>query len=74
MALVTNRFATGGMHCRSCSMLIEMDVGDLPGVESVTSDHAAGLTEVTYDAAAVRPEDIILAITKAGYAAELVQD
>jgi len=70
MATVTRRFTTGGMHCRSCSMLIEMDVGDLPGVVSVSSDHAGGVTEVTYDEAALGPEDIVHAITKAGYTAE----
>lgn len=74
MAVVTRRFATNGMHCRSCSMLIEMDVGDLPGVQSVTSDHARGLTEVTYDEAATGPEQIVSAITKAGYAAEPLDD
>ena len=74
MAVVTRRFSTRGMHCRSCSMLIEMDVGDLPGVESVTSDHARGLTEVSYDEATIGPEQIVRAITKAGYAAELLED
>jgi len=74
VAVVTRRFATGGMHCRSCSMLIEMEVGELSGVQSVTSDHAQGLTVVSYDEAATSPDQIVGAITKAGYAAELVQD
>lgn len=36
---------TTGMHCPSCSMLIEMDVGELPGVEAVRAAHADGVTE-----------------------------
>jgi Cu+-exporting ATPase len=74
MAVVTKRFATSGMHCPSCSMLIQMDVSDLDGVESVKADHAAGLTEVTYDADVVVPDEIVQAIVKAGYGAELIDD
>lgn len=71
MASVTKRFATTGMHCPSCSMLIQMDVGDLTGVSTVQSDHRNGMTEVTYDENVVSAEDIIEAIAKAGYGAEL---
>lgn len=74
MALVTKRFVTTGMHCPSCSMLIQMDVGDLDGVESVTSDHRTASTEVTYDVDVTDAETIIDAIVKAGYGAELADD
>lgn len=71
MPLVTRRFTTTGMHCPSCSMLIQMDVGDLDGVQSVVSDHTAAMTEVTYDSDVVDADRIIEAIVKAGYGAEL---
>ena len=71
MSTTTRRFTTTGMHCPSCSMLIQMDLGDLDGVSSVTSDHRTGVTEVTYDDSLTGPDQIIAAIVKAGYGAEL---
>lgn len=70
MATVTKRFNTTGMHCPSCSMLIQMDVSDLPGVSSVTSDHRTGVTEVVYEDATLTSDEIVEAIAKAGYGAE----
>jgi copper chaperone CopZ len=66
----TVRLKTTGMHCGSCSMLIEMNVSDLDGVESVTSDFHSGTTEVTYDADKTTPEAITAEIVKAGYGVE----
>lgn len=74
MATVTSRFITTGMHCPSCSMLIQMDVSDLEGVVSVSSDHRTAITEVTYDDDVAGPDDIIGVIVKAGYGAELVAE
>lgn len=74
MAIVTRRFETTGMHCPSCSMLIQMDVGDLAGVESVSADHRTGNTTVTYDDERVATADIVDAIVKAGYGATLIED
>jgi len=71
MATVTKRFATNGMHCPSCSMLIQMDVSDLPGVTAVSADHRTGMTEVVYDESVVTADEIIESIAKAGYGAEL---
>jgi Cu+-exporting ATPase len=69
MGLVTKRFSTEGMHCPSCSTLIEMEVGELAGVETVRADHVAGLTEVTFDDALTSPAKIVDAIIGAGYQA-----
>ena len=41
MAIVTRQFVTTGMHCPSCSMLIQMDLSELDGVQAVTVDHRA---------------------------------
>jgi copper chaperone len=71
MATVTRQFPTSGMHCHSCAMLIQMEVADLDGVESVAADPARSVTEVSYDADVVSPADIVAAITKAGYEAEV---
>ncbi|MDO8987191.1 MAG: heavy-metal-associated domain-containing protein [Coriobacteriia bacterium] len=63
---------TSGMHCPSCSMLIEMNVSDLPGVESVKASHAEGSTVVTYDQNQVDASRIESEIRAAGYEAETV--
>lgn len=67
----TTTFKTSGMHCPSCSMLIEMNVSDLPGVESVKASHADGKTVVTYDPSKVDPKRIESEIRAAGYDAEI---
>lgn len=67
----TVRIRTTGMHCQSCSMLVQMNVEELPGVESVTSDFRTGLTEVAYDPEQVTVDGIVAAITAAGYGAEV---
>lgn len=74
MATVTRQFITTGMHCPSCSMLIQMDLADLEGVSSVTSDHRTAITEVTYDDEVTGPDDIIGVIIRAGYGAEPAED
>ncbi len=68
----TIKLKTSGMHCPSCSMLIEMNVSDLPGVDSVRASHADGLTTVTFDSSAVSAEKIADEIRAAGYEAEIL--
>ena len=60
---------TGGMHCSSCSMLIDMTVGDLPGVSSAKADYAKGTTHVEFDPSVISVKEIVAAITAAGYTA-----
>lgn len=69
--LVTGTFVTTGMHCPSCSMLIQMTLEDLDGVVSAKADHAEALTEVVYDPSRTTPEGIVAEIVKAGYGAEI---
>ena len=67
----TTRLKTTGMHCRSCSMLVDMTLGDLQGVEESRTDLASGMTEVRYDPQQVTVEELISAIRSAGYDAEV---
>lgn len=60
---------TDGMHCPSCSMLIEMTVGDLAGVSKVEADYRKGTACVDFDPAVVTAQEIIGAIEEAGYTA-----
>ncbi len=68
----TVKMKTTGMHCQSCSMLIEMNVGDLDGVENVKSDYRTGMTEVSYDPDRTSPKEIESEIEKSGYGVESV--
>jgi copper chaperone CopZ len=52
-------------------MLIEMNVGELLGVSSVSADYATGETAVTYDPDQVAVDAIVEEIVKAGYGAAL---
>jgi copper chaperone CopZ len=70
MSEITARLATTGMHCRSCSMLVDMTVGEIDGVSDVKTDHATGETIVTFDDAQIGLDAIIVAIQGAGYDAE----
>jgi copper chaperone CopZ len=62
---------TGGMHCSSCSMLIEMTVEELPGVSSASADYVKGTAHVEFDPDAISVEAIVAAIRGAGYTAEV---
>jgi copper chaperone len=68
----TARLNTTGMHCRSCSMLVDMTVGELEGISAVTTDHATGETVVSFDADVVTVDTIIGAIRSVGYDADAV--
>ncbi len=68
----TIKVRTSGTHCQSCSMLIEMNVGDLDGVSEVRADHASGVATVTFDPDKVDATRIVAEIQAAGYGAELV--
>jgi copper chaperone len=72
MAEVTNHLATSGMHCSSCSMLIDMTLADLEGVTDSRTDHASGETVVTYDEDALDLQQIIEAIRSVGYEATII--
>lgn len=64
---------TTGLHCRSCSMLVDMTVGELSGVTEVHTDHTTGQTRVKFDDESVGVDDILVAIREAGYDAELAE-
>ncbi|MBU4555972.1 MAG: cation transporter [Actinobacteria bacterium] len=65
------RVNTTGLHCRSCSMMVDMTLGELSGVEESQTDHATGVTDVRFDAEVLGADEIIAAIREAGYDAEL---
>lgn len=70
MSEVTANLVTSGLHCTSCSMLVDLTVGDLDGVVEVHTDHATGDTAVRFDDATTTVDQIIEAIRSVGYDAE----
>lgn len=63
--MVTKTLKLSGMHCVSCSMLIEGELEDM-GVEA-KANYAKQLVEVTFDPNKTKEEVIIAAIKKLGY-------
>ena len=72
--MTTALLAVGGMHCRSCGLLIDDTLEDLDGVERAATDTRRGRTEVTYDAGVVDPTAITAAIAALGYTAAPTAD
>ncbi|MBS3973490.1 MAG: heavy-metal-associated domain-containing protein [Actinobacteria bacterium] len=66
------RFRTQGMHCPSCSLLVDMMVGELDGVQSVSSDHVTGEISIEVDTDRSNRDAVVSAIRKAGYEPELI--
>ncbi len=70
MSQVTSRFATSGMHCSSCSLLVDLTLSEIEGVVESKTDHANGLSVVVYDDAVVTPAQLIAAVQSVGYEAD----
>lgn len=69
--LRTVRLSTAGMHCGSCTMLIDMTLSDLPGVHEAATQLASGITTVTYDPSVTTEAELIAAVHSVGYDASL---
>lgn len=60
----------GGLHCPSCSMLVEMTLEEIGGVVSADCEQATGATVVEYEEQAVDVGRLVEAIRSIGYTAE----
>jgi Cu+-exporting ATPase len=58
-----------GMHCHSCSALIDETLADLPGVVSSQTSRPENLSTVQFDAEQVTVGDLVAAIKELGYTA-----
>lgn len=61
-----------GMHCTSCANIIERSLKKVPGVSLANVNFAAEKANIIYDESQVKTQDLIEAVSKAGYKAELV--
>lgn len=64
------QFNVTGMTCAACSARVEKAVGRLPGVDKIAVNLLKNSMVVEYDEAALNTQDIIAAVTNAGYGAE----
>lgn len=60
-----------GMHCASCTILVDDCLEDVEGVVSSRTDLRAGRT-TTVVSATVTDEDILAAVAEAGHAGRVV--
>ncbi len=60
-----------GMHCSSCALLIEKSLKKVPGVKEAKVNFAAEKAMLTVESGVVL-EDLIQAVKKAGYRAEIL--
>lgn len=56
-----------GMHCRSCELLVEDGLKELPGIENVQVNHATGEATINYSGERPSHEAMKGAICRAGY-------
>ena len=62
--------AVGGMTCASCAARIEKKLNRLDGVTAAVN-YATATATVTYDSAAVTPQDLVSTVEATGYTARL---
>ena len=60
------------MHCASCEKIIAMELGDLPGVSHLQTSWTEGAGELDLDVSKNQDQDVIEAIKRAGYKAEII--
>ncbi len=63
-----------GMHCASCSALIERAVKKLPGVREASVNYGAEKARVAFDPSRVTVEQLLGAVKAAGYRAEVADE
>jgi Cu+-exporting ATPase len=66
--------AIGGMHCASCSTLIEMSLGEVPGIINAGVNLASERAKIEFDPEITSADAIIKIIENTGYSAiELIE-
>ena len=65
------QFCVTGMTCSACSAHVEKAVGKVDGVNDLTVSLLTNSMSVTYDESKTSPQDIIAAVTAAGYGASV---
>lgn len=56
-----------GLHCSSCSLSIDSDLEDLPGVISTSTSYVKQESTIVYDPKIAKREQFVTVIQKLGY-------
>ncbi|MBT1244467.1 copper-translocating P-type ATPase, partial [Streptococcus equi subsp. equi] len=72
--MVKETYLLEGMHCTSCALAIEQAVKQLPGVEGAAVDVTTEKLSVSYSTDSLSSAELIQAVRKAGYRAELLDE
>jgi Cu+-exporting ATPase len=56
-----------GLHCSSCSLNIDSEIEDLPGVLSIKTSYATQISVINYDPKLAKPNEFKTIIEKLGY-------
>lgn len=67
----TVTLSVAGMTCGSCERHIRKELDGVSGYRDARVSLAEGRVQVTYDASAASPGDLVQAVVRAGYAAEV---
>jgi len=67
--MTTVTYSVPAIHCENCTHTIEMEVGELQGVQSVKADQATKKVEITFDTPASE-EDIKMLLAEIDYPVE----
>lgn len=73
-AVVKRKLKIEGMHCSSCAMSIDMDLEDLDGIKEARTSYAKQESEVEFDQDKLNIQEVIAAIKKTGYTAQIKSD
>lgn len=65
----TTTLTITGMHCASCGLLVDDELEDIDGVHRAVTDARRGIAVVTYDPDRVDIDQLLAAVTDAGYSA-----
>lgn len=76
MSTVTNAVETltlnvTGMTCGSCERHIKKELDQVPGYSDARVNLAAGRVDVSFQAGTTTPDQLIAAVVRAGYPAEV---
>lgn len=72
--IVKKKLSIVGMHCSSCAMSIDMDLEDLDGIKEARTSYAKQESEVEFDHDKLNIQEVIAAIKKTGYTAQIKSD
>ena len=72
--MLKEKFDVTGMTCSACSSRVEKCVRKLEGMNDVTVNLLTNSMQVEFDDSKLTTNDIISAVTQAGYGASIKQD